>query len=135
MAELRIDDEVLDNVSRLVHHANLHRVSLEVVRLRASGLGPSIGDDEKFVLQIPEGWRVVYCIEEQPAPVGWCHHFGYFLELNSGERLAPPPELFVQAILPMFQLNLSAPISTWKEDVDNGRCTNLIFTFNNTINN
>jgi hypothetical protein len=135
MAELKIDDEVFENATKLAEHANQHKVSLEIVRLRASGMGPSIGDDEKFVLKIPDGWHVVYCIEEQPEPAGWCHHFGYYLELESGERLAPPPDLFIQAILPMFRLNVSSPISVWKETVDNGCCTNLVFAFNNTVNN
>lgn len=135
-AEFNVDDAVLDKISDLARHAAANRFNLANVQSRMLPGAESVGDDDKFAVFIPVGWKVVYCIEEQPAPLGWCHHFSFSLRIENNEIVAPPPELFFKLILPMFNVSVGPLIHIWKEDIAGIGCaTNILYKVENLNDN
>jgi hypothetical protein len=62
---LIIDDFQRKLIKRCVEHAEKNMVTTRQLLRTLSGAIPPVGDDPKFVVEIPFGYRCVFSIEEQ----------------------------------------------------------------------
>ena len=69
---LVIDEVGRELIRRLIAYADTHRVTRAHLIRMMELEEPPVGDDERFTLVVPDGYRCVFSIEEQP--VGWCRH-------------------------------------------------------------
>lgn len=73
MRVLIIDATVKARIAYLKEYAARHRLSrVDLRRMRATK--EAIGDNPLYVVNIPDGFRVVFSIEEQSPPFGWSRH-------------------------------------------------------------
>ncbi len=72
MRALCINDEVRARIAALVAHADVHRVDQRRMARILEQVDRPVGDDPRHAMEIPQGYRCVYSIEEHLA--GWCRH-------------------------------------------------------------
>lgn len=73
MRVLIIDPAVRVDIATLKTYADMHRINLQELR-RMIAAKDVIGDHPRYAVNIPDGFRVVFSIEEQPPPMGWSRH-------------------------------------------------------------
>lgn len=102
---LLITDSVKARAKQIQQHAFLRRESLSSLlnRLGTGALDP--GNDEQLRMQIDHGYKVVYSIEQQPAPLGWCQHISISVE---SPRMTPNPAAVVE-ILALWDITAKTP--------------------------
>jgi hypothetical protein len=76
---LIIDNEVKARLAEVRDYARAHRLDLAALKAWCER-GTAFDDVEQRAASIPIGFRLVYSIEEQPEPCGWCHH----ISMSSG---------------------------------------------------
>lgn len=77
-----------------------------------------IGDDRGFRCEVPVGFIVCYSIEQQPPPLGWCHHVSI-----SVETPGKVPNLAAVALIAL-EFEIRGDISDchlWNEPLPEGR--------------
>ncbi len=62
---LIIGPEERDKLQRLKEFAETNPLSMQDLQATIAGTKPPVGDDVRFVVYVPNGYRVVYSIEEQ----------------------------------------------------------------------
>jgi len=83
-------------IKRVLIYASEHTVSIRDVKRISEGVIPPVGIAPQYACEIPEGYRVVFCKEEQPA--GWCNHLS--VSIDDPEALPSVPA--VEAIMHEF---------------------------------
>lgn len=107
---LLITDAVRAEVARVMVHAERERFTLDELLQRCRGETfrdgqynpsqdiPAIGDDPGHCCEIPFGYRVVFSIEEQMPPLGWCRH----ISISVDEDGMLPSEVAAMEIARLF---------------------------------
>lgn len=124
------DESTIARVAAVRQHALAQRRDM-ITMLREMGkdeLTP--GNDERFCVDMPDGWKVVYTIEQQQ--IGWCQHLSASV-LIYGKQIIPPLKVFVAGVLPLFNLRMDEVICVWPEDIENGRAINLLFKYDGPL--
>lgn len=88
MIPLVIDDLVRARIREVKAYAEAHKCGIHELFHRIKHKTQPIGTDTGFCVEIPMDYRVVYSIEEQPEPHGWCHH----LSMSVGAKGRAPNE-------------------------------------------
>lgn len=89
-----ITDQVRKRVREVLAHASANPFDADAMRHLIElheALGdsaPAVGDDPRFVVKIPVGFRCVFTIEEQPEPLAWCRHVS--MSIEAPRRLPHP---------------------------------------------
>lgn len=83
-------------IKRVLKYATEHKVNIRDVKRISEGVIPPVGISPKYACEIPEGYRVVFCKEEQAA--GWCNH----LSVSIDDPGALPSVPAVEAIMHEF---------------------------------
>jgi hypothetical protein len=112
---LIVDDSVSARVQLVRAHALQHRETLSDLMRRMNQPERAIGNDPNFVVKIHAGWRLVYSLEQQPDPVGWCEHLSISLSLQH-KSIEPPLAIFRRVFFPLFMLNEKNLIKVWLEE-------------------
>jgi hypothetical protein len=82
MRALIIDSSVKARIAHLKEYADRHRLNLiELKHMMAEK--EVIGDNPLYAVNIPDGFRVVFTIEEQPPPMGWSRHISISIPRNT----------------------------------------------------
>ncbi len=102
---LVIDNNVRLAAQAVVDYAALHAHTCHDLMAVIKGTRQPAGDDRRHVLEIPVGYRVVYSIEQQAAPLGWCHHLSVSIPVAGR---APSIEA-VNEIGKLFGMDLRLP--------------------------
>ena len=133
---LAITPEVRDRAKAVQDYAFEHRENLVQLRNRMSTGALPPGDFDNFVLNIERGYKVVYSINQQPAPHNWCHQISISVDTP---KMMPNPQAVVE-ILKLFgiepKLNmphgvLAEAVTIWEERVSAATtAVNLLFSFN-----
>ena len=85
---LSIDDKVKAIIAKLVQYATDNKLELSTIEKIADGSLPAIGDDVNYVCYIPDGYRVVFTIEQQKDEK-WYRHIS--ISVNSKTKLPSIP--------------------------------------------
>ena len=85
---LVIDQATRDEFTRVREFSDLHRIRTGTLLRMMSGSEPPPGDDPNRVVELPQGWRIVYTVEEQPR--GWMRHLSVSTD-GRHEGKAPNP--------------------------------------------
>lgn len=123
MSALIIDDTTIENSKKLIKHAEENILSQSKLKLTIAGDIPPVGDYPDHVLLIPNGYRVVYSIEDQPRK-GLCHHISISIK-TKGKY---PHIEAVKEIVKLFDitLTLSPSQKLWVEDINGIKAINII---------
>lgn len=94
---LCITNEIVKAAEAVKAHAYARRETFRRIadRMLTNSAGPA--DDEKHILLIPVGYRVVVSVEQHPE-AGWLLHFAFSTEPEKGKISYPAPKA-VQHIL------------------------------------
>jgi hypothetical protein len=84
---LVITDATIAEAAKVKAYAIQHRETMKELANRISTNAPGPGNDPQHVLLVPEGYRVVYSIEQQPS--GWCQHFSISVNRRG---MSPSPD-------------------------------------------
>lgn len=97
MRLLVINDEVRSTIKKLIEYAESHQYSLDdLLDIKNKQLSVA-GDEPEFSCEIPDGFRVVYTIENQP--MGKVRHISISI---SGEKGKLPNPAAVEMIISEF---------------------------------
>lgn len=111
MRALIIDEAVKTGIAELIATANAHRHSAATLKRLMTGDLPPAGDYKQHTILIPDGFRVVFSIEEQP--LGWCRHLS--VSINDPNKY--PHEVAVEMIMQEFGMGLLKDcIHVWVEE-------------------
>jgi hypothetical protein len=124
MAVMIFDKSVLERAQEIKRRAENNIDSTEDIQKRIK-TGNAIGDEEGQMLIIPNlptNCKVVYSIEEQPQPMGLCHHFSF--SFIDRPRSSPQPAL-VEQIIGLFGVKQRVPFECVPYEMDN--VLNLLF--------
>jgi hypothetical protein len=129
---LIIDDAVRDRVAQVRAHALVHRQTLSDLVRRMNQPDRAVGNDSNYVVHIFDGWRLVYSLEQQPEPAGWCEHLSVSVTTSNGESFEPPLQIVRGMLFPLFQIDEKNLIKAWMEETltaDKQRIGNAIFKY------
>jgi hypothetical protein len=129
---LIINDTVIAGVAQVRAHALLHRETLSGLMRRMNQLDRAIGRDPNFVVHIFDGWRLVYSLEQQPEPLGWCEHLSVSVTPKDGDGFEPALQIVRRILFPLFQLDEKNLIKGWIEETltaDKQRIGNALFKY------
>lgn len=132
---LIVTPEIVARAQAVKAYAFDHRENLTQLRNRMSSGAVAPGDFHEFVLDIPEGYRAVYSINQQPSPLNWCQQIS--VSVNA-PRMMPNPTA-VAAILELFDITASRKLphgvlaeaaGMWEEKVGPATTAiNLLYPF------
>ena len=88
MRPLVIAPETLGQIKRVVAFATENPVSLPRLQRMATGLERPIGDDPRFALIVPVGFRCAFSFEEQPV-LGLARHLSVSVQGPPGRLPSP----------------------------------------------
>ena len=94
MRVLAINESVKAEIKQVIANAEQHRYDLAMMRKLISGDLPPAGDHARHVTIIPDGYRVVFSIEEQP--IGWCRHHSVSVDKKGKYPTPQAVELIMQ---------------------------------------
>lgn len=127
MRLLVIDKTATAGAAKVKAFGLMHRLSVHDVMRLLKGQGSIPGDDTQRVLNIVDGWRVVYTVEQHPG--GWFHHISISIAPQNANKPFPNDH-GVQEILNLFGLGLlKNHTHGWVEDSTIGQAINLLFPF------
>lgn len=119
MRPLMIGPKQKAGIMRVIKFAESNRIPIDALKkVVADPKAPAVGDQKERVILLPIGFRVVFSIEEQPAPLGWSRH----VSISVSRRGRFPHEAAVALILHEFGFN-PGPRITYLEE---GRSVNVI---------
>ncbi len=125
---LAIDEPLCARALAVQQHARLHRFSMIDLINMLNDDSRVPGLDEAYCVHVPINFKVVYTVEQQPAPIGWCQHVSVS-HMIDGRHTLPPVNVVSLGILPLFKLKLPEAIKVWEETFDAGQCINLLFKY------
>ena len=110
MRALIIDEKSRVDINKLIDFSKIHQYKIDDLKKVMEGLQEPAGNCPDHVIHLPEGFRVVYSIEEQPK--GLCHHLSISVDGN-----LYPSEVAVQEIMKEFGIKtkISQCTSVWIE--------------------
>lgn len=76
----------LHAIAALKVYAETHRIPLATLKQMADHSLPPVGDEARYVIDIPLSYKVVFSVEEQPVH-GWCRH----ISVSHTSPLDPQP--------------------------------------------
>lgn len=132
---LLITDSTIADAQKVIAYAVQHRETMKDLANRISTNAPGPGNDPNHVLLVPEGYRVVYSIEQQPS--GWCQHFSISINRHG---MSPNPEAVAMILEKCFGIRWNmrpnkpdpnrpdVAISIWEEPSMPG-VPNILFPF------
>lgn len=88
MSAFILGDEQKEALQRLRLHAEAHRIDVDDLLDIYNRQSPPVGDREGFDIEIPIGYRVVFCIEHQKK--GWARHMSVSIHPSKPNRSAHP---------------------------------------------
>lgn len=101
MALVLITDKDKEQVKRVIRYAAENVISLERMERIGKGLEPPVRNNENNTVQL-YGLAIVYTIDEQPQPLGECHHFSFSVP----QRGFIPGLEVIQSVLTIFGLDI-----------------------------
>ena len=114
---LLIDDPVIARVAQVRAHALLHRETLSDLMRRMNQPSECPGNDPNFTVELFDGWKIVYTIEQQPDPLGWVIHLSVSVRSTGNSARWPNPVAVESGILPLFKLKMKDAAYIYKENV------------------
>lgn len=87
MRAMIIDEASKSEIKRVKEYAESHIISREQLHMTMELMASPVGDEPGFKCIIPNGYCVVYSIEDQPA--GLCHHLS--ISVDDPEKLPSVP--------------------------------------------
>jgi hypothetical protein len=131
MRVLVIDELAEAEVQRVRTFALSRRQSLHDIMRRMKGSPEAPGDDPQYMLELKDGWKVVYTIEQQPS--GWFHHISVSIDARAEDKPWPHPA-GVDMILKLFGLGcVKSAAHGWPENTPNRNAINLLFPFTEPV--
>ena len=88
MRALVMGPEQEAGLKKLRHHAEANRIGVNELLDIYNRQAPPVGDREGFDIEIPVGYRVVYCIEHQKK--GWARHMTVSVHPARPDQCAHP---------------------------------------------
>jgi hypothetical protein len=127
MRALVIDDVARTKANAVKEFALAHRFSIHDMLKRMKFPDSAPGNDPNFVLNLIDGWKVVYSVEQSQA--GWFHHIS--ISIDPREKNKPVPSIAgAEEILKLLGLGpVTKHTGCWLEDVQGGKAVNLLFPF------
>jgi hypothetical protein len=124
-----------EDISKVVSYAEQHSYSYEQIMVMSGGRMasanelqqksdpdlPAIGDDPGHCCVFPVGFRCVFSIEQQPAPLNWCRHISISV---SGKGMPNP--VAVDVILQEFGFRHAVAAGGNIVYIENDRAINVI---------
>jgi hypothetical protein len=127
MRALLIDDTAQAEIKRVKEFALARRQSIQDILAKMRGDQPPSGNDASYSLEIYDGWRVVYTVEQHPS--GWYYHISVSVSPTERGKQWPHPA-GVNLILKEFGLgSLTDCNHAWEEDTGDRKAINLLFPF------
>jgi len=122
MRVLQIDDKTLQDVGKLIKHAEKNIITASQLKLMIAGDLPPIGDNPDYFMHIHDGYRVVFSIEEQS--IGLCNH----ISVSIDEKNKPPNYYAAKEILKLFNMSLEKRHKpyVWEEKIDKIIAMNIL---------
>lgn len=113
---LIIDAGAEERARQLKSYAKLHPQNLAKLVRTIANPKLAVGNDPNFNMILLPAWRIVYSIEQQPNPVGWCEHISVSCQHN-GKWVVGPLGACKHMIFPLFDLKPENLLKTWAEEV------------------
>ena len=105
---LKIDDAIIAKAKDVMAYAIFHRETLPQIKDRESVNSPGPADDKNQIMFIPNGFRVVYNVEQHPMD-GWCAHISVAVDNST---LWPSPKAVQEILLRCFGIRWNASAKT-----------------------
>ena len=130
MKVLIIDAEAEARAKQVKAYALVHPQNVAMLVRTLGNPKLAVGNDPNFNMVLLPDWRVVYSIEQQPDPVGWCEHISVSMN-DKGKWLMPPWGVCKSMIFPLFDLKRENLLKVWaQEDPDTGeQAGNALFKY------
>jgi len=120
---LIIDEDTKSKLRQLREYAEEHHISvIDFMKMVDGEMGP-VGDNADYCCFIPDGFKIVYCIEQQPA-AAFRH-----LSVSIDEPDEYPNPKHVEIIMQMlgFKFDLDQCNRVWTEELpDGGHAINIL---------
>jgi hypothetical protein len=107
MRALELNPKVHERIAEVKAYAEVHRETMADMMRRMNKEGCAPGDNPQHVVNIFDGFKVVYSIEQQA--FGWCHHISISVDTRDPEKKLPHP-VAAKIILQLFDLK-------WGEEI------------------
>lgn len=117
MRALVIDESSKVRAMEVIAYAVDHKEPLSALIRRMNKPEVYPGNDPGFVLELFDGFKIVYSIEQQPDPMGWVIHMSVSVNSTQGKLKWPHPSAVEHGILPLFGLKMDDVIYVYKEDI------------------
>ena len=96
MRPLVIDNDAKAKIAEVIAFAEDHKYPKAYMEMRMTGKAGVPGDMDQYICFLQVGYKCVYTIEEQPEPLGWCHHLSISVDNPSRVPSVPAVELLMQ---------------------------------------
>jgi hypothetical protein len=116
MRPLVIDNDAKAKIAEVIAYAENHKYNKDYMALRMTGKAGVPGDMDSYICYLQVGYKCVYTIEEQPEPLGWCHHLSVSVDNPARVPSIPAVELLMQEFGITRKLKEEG-VHVWIEDV------------------
>ena len=107
---LVLDDVTRPLIKKVMAFAEAHRIDISTMQAMVDGDVKPPGDNMNFTCVIPIGYRCVFTVEQQPAPLNWCRHLS--VSVINGPA---PGEHAVNMLLKEFGMNCAIEPEQFKK--------------------